>query len=78
MAKKSDPVQAAKDAIDALFGDTSVEPGETLRRLEDVSEHINEKMEAINSDLDDEMDEGDDEEDEDDEDEDEEDEEDEE
>jgi len=43
--------EAARDAIDALFGDTSVEQQVTLDDLEELQSDIENKIDALKSDL---------------------------
>jgi hypothetical protein len=40
-----------KEAISALFGDTSVSPEETLDRLTDIHDHILPLIESVESDI---------------------------
>jgi hypothetical protein len=47
----SEEVVKAKEAIDAVFGDTSVPQEETLDRLKEVRSHIDVLMDAIRTDL---------------------------
>lgn len=43
--------EAAREAIDALFGDTKVEPQVTLDDLEELQSDIDSKIEALKIDL---------------------------
>jgi hypothetical protein len=42
----------ARDAIEKLFGDTSVAPEQTRESLEELRHEIDGKLEAINADID--------------------------
>jgi 3'-phosphoadenosine 5'-phosphosulfate sulfotransferase (PAPS reductase)/FAD synthetase len=44
-------MEAAWAAIDAVFVDTSVEPGQTLSRLEELKEEVEVRIDAIKADL---------------------------
>ena len=44
-------VEAAKDAINAVFSDTNVEPDVTRDSLEELREHINENLQALDCDV---------------------------
>ncbi|TAK59477.1 hypothetical protein [Methylobacter sp.] len=47
----SDVEQAATDAIDAVFSDTSVSPDETLERLKELRSDIEMKMHCLEQDI---------------------------
>ena len=42
-----DKVEEAKEAIDKVFGDTSVTPGETREALEELQGHIDDQINTI-------------------------------
>ena len=44
-------VEQIKDAITALFGDTSVSKEETMDRLQEVYEHAEQYIEALSADM---------------------------
>lgn len=44
-------VNAAQEAIDRLFGETSVSPEETLEALEDLRDDIEAKIDAVKNDM---------------------------
>ena len=51
-AKREDElVEAAKAAIDEVFGDTSVSPEETLSRMEELRSCIESSVDALRADL---------------------------
>ena len=45
-------IELAKKEIDRIFRDTSVTTEETLEKLEDIKEYVEEKCQALQDDLD--------------------------
>lgn len=44
--------QAVTDALNALFGDSSVSKEETMKALEEVADDLQDKMAALQTDID--------------------------
>lgn len=51
MPRKDTLVDAAKAAIDEVFGDTSVSKEQTLDRMQELSSHIENSIECLREDI---------------------------
>jgi hypothetical protein len=51
MPKKDELVDAAKEAIDEVFGDTSVSKETTMERMKDLRSHIDDSMTSLREDI---------------------------